>query len=412
MFITKRDFIIFILLCVIFYNSQIPSYIVPVQNVGVVRSQEQTHMSIEYHGNYVFVKNMEVAAGVFSELTTVTMVTQSDFRFLDNLLSLALLWDGPISVAVFAPADEYGAVMDHIQFVRTCFVNSPHVREKVSFHLYFDTHHIPRDFAGRLLVYRKQIKCESLVGRIFFDFNPILGNVSAVNFAVDQMVLPKAPELAKKMIVKSRRHYPINVGRNLARSMAHTHYVFVNDIELYPSSGVVREFFGALRREVLRGAGGEACPERQDTPYWPILCLHPPATHTSLPTKPRVFVLPVFESASPERVLTKYQLRTLYKQKVVKVFHAGFCTSCHRIPRFDEWLRSNGGGVFGEALREGPFRHWEPMYIGTKEDPPYYEMQAWEDKSDKMIQAGGIKYCLFIIFIMCFTGNHHVSSEL
>ena len=36
--------------------------------------------------------------------------------------------------------------------------------------------------------------------------------------------------------------YPINVGRNIARESANSHYVFPSDIELYPNPGLIPAF--------------------------------------------------------------------------------------------------------------------------------------------------------------------------
>lgn len=42
--------------------------------------------------------------------------------------------------------------------------------------------------------------------------------------------------------------YPINVGRNIARESATTHYLLASDIELYPSPGVINDFLDMIRR--------------------------------------------------------------------------------------------------------------------------------------------------------------------
>lgn len=50
--------------------------------------------------------------------------------------------------------------------------------------------------------------------------------------------------------------YPVNVGRNLARDAALTHFVLASDIELYPSSGLVDGFFDMIEEnpaEFLNG---------------------------------------------------------------------------------------------------------------------------------------------------------------
>lgn len=42
--------------------------------------------------------------------------------------------------------------------------------------------------------------------------------------------------------------YPVNVGRNVARESAPTHYVLASDIELYPSPNLPAKFLEMIRR--------------------------------------------------------------------------------------------------------------------------------------------------------------------
>lgn len=42
--------------------------------------------------------------------------------------------------------------------------------------------------------------------------------------------------------------YPVNVGRNVARESAVTHFVLASDIELYPSPNLVNKFLEMIRR--------------------------------------------------------------------------------------------------------------------------------------------------------------------
>lgn len=44
-------------------------------------------------------------------------------------------------------------------------------------------------------------------------------------------------------------------------------------------------------------------------------------------------------------------------------------------------------GIFHIGKRVGYFVHWEPIYIGSHEDPHYDERLSWEGKSDKMTQV-------------------------
>ena len=42
--------------------------------------------------------------------------------------------------------------------------------------------------------------------------------------------------------------------------------------------------------------------------------------------------------------------------------------------------------------RVHPYHHWEPIYIGTNEEPWYDERLTWEGRADKMDQ--GFRLCL------------------
>jgi len=37
--------------------------------------------------------------------------------------------------------------------------------------------------------------------------------------------------------------------------------------------------------------------------------------------------------------------------------------------------------------REYPHHRWEPLFIGTRDDPLYTEEMSWEGKQDKMAQV-------------------------
>lgn len=71
-------------------------------------------------------------------------------------------------------------------------------------------------------------------------------------------------------------------------------------------------------------------------------------------------------------------------------FHKKVCPGCHNVPRSKEWLQApetEGLHVFHIGKRMGYFVHWEPIFIGTHEDPLYDERLSWEGKSDKMTQV-------------------------
>ena len=106
--------------------------------------------------------------------------------------------------------------------------------------------------------------------------------------------------------------YPVNVGRNIARETANSHYIFPSDIELYPSPGLIP----AILKMVT--SGEEEALKRSN---------------------PRVFVSSIFEIKEghdlPE---TKAELVKLLKSKVVIPFHKLVCSQCHSIPKAQEWI--------------------------------------------------------------------------
>ena len=55
--------------------------------------------------------------------------------FLDNLVLLAAAWDGPISVAIYAPGSDFETATQSIAYLRHC---NAEIRQKVSFHFVFE----------------------------------------------------------------------------------------------------------------------------------------------------------------------------------------------------------------------------------------------------------------------------------
>ena len=98
-------------------------------------------------------------------------------------------------------------------------------------------------------------------------------------------------------------------------------------------------------------------------------------------------------------------LKLFSKMKVGKLksglavpFHQKVCSYCHSVPKSKEWLEANitdGLHVFHIAKRHKPYQRWEPIYIGTQNDPLYDERLTWEGKSDKMTQVKPISHHQF-----------------
>ena len=117
--------------------------------------------------------------------------------------------------------------------------------------------------------------------------------------------------------------YPINVGRNIARESANSHYVFPSDIELYPNPGLITAFLQMVTN------GNEESLNRAN---------------------PRVFVSSIFEIKEGHSLPNnKQELLNLLNSKVVIPFHKMVCTQCHAIPKAKEWMSNQ---VSGKTLQK------------------------------------------------------------
>lgn len=100
----------------------------------------------------------------------------------------------------------------------------------------------------------------------------------------------------------------------------------------------------------------------------------------------------------------KNELKILFDSNKLRWFHQEICSECHKVPLADLWLQdlSLKMHIHSSVKRQRLFHHWEPIFIGTNDDPFYDERLNWEGKSDKMTQA----------YIMCLLDyNFNVLSN-
>ncbi|KAL9876410.1 beta-1,4-glucuronyltransferase 1 isoform 1-T4 [Glossina fuscipes fuscipes] len=276
--------------------------------------------------------------GVLKCHEAVTYTTHSDYTFLDNLVPLLERWNAPISIAMHAPGTDFQPTLDSIKYLRGCLPESNLVRMFVTFHIFFSTKHIPKTVPKHYAVLKTGYNCSLPAPYV---------NVSLGHLYKTQ----------KKLL------YPVNVGRNIARDAATTHFILASDIELYPSPGLMKKFLEMIARN-------EAYLHR---------------------TAPRVFPLSIFEVESSAPVpRDKTELQEFLRTGKAIPFHKRVCASCHGVPKSKEWMAANETDdlcVFHIGKRTGYFVHWEPIYIGTHAEPHYDERLSWEGKSDKMTQG-------------------------
>lgn len=269
---------------------------------------------------------------------TITYTTHADYTFLDNVIPLLERWNAPISIALHAPGTDFPPTLNSIKYLRNCLPESHLVRYYVTWHIYFSSKHIPKTVPKYNKALDAPINCSL--------------PVAYANVSTNAMY-----KTQKKLL------YPVNVGRNIARDAALTHYILASDVELYPNPGLVRKFLEMVARN-------DSTFQRKN---------------------PKVYPLSIFEVESSAPVpKDKTELQELLKGGKAIPFHKRVCSSCHGVPKSQEWIAANETeelGVFHIGKRVGYYVHWEPIYIGTHADPHYDERLSWEGKSDKMTQG-------------------------
>lgn len=172
-------------------------------------------------GNYWVLYNYVRASKAFRCNETLTYTTHGEFTFLHNLEPLLKRWQGPVSVSVFAPGDDYMSALQAILYYREC-IGTSLVKDYATFHIYFPFAHMP--------------------------------NTSL--FTQDELAKVRANCDVKPAVIEDQVNtyrnwsdldYPVNVGRNIARETANSHFIFPSDIELYPSPGLIPSFLEMIR---------------------------------------------------------------------------------------------------------------------------------------------------------------------
>ncbi|XP_022821529.1 beta-1,4-glucuronyltransferase 1-like [Spodoptera litura] len=289
-------------------------------------------------GEYWVLKNyVRANHGPVQCYETITATTHCGFEFLDNLVPLVERWMAPISLAIHAPGTDMLPSVNSIRYLRDC---SGHdlVQQFVTFHIFFSNKHIPENIPNADELLKTPYDCA--------------------------LPAPYAVNSSSTYKEKMNLLYPVNVGRNIARAAALTHFLLPLDIELYPSPFLVPQFLNMIARN------------------------EPPLSTSN---KPRVFPLSLFEidkQYSPPQ--TKLELQGMLKNKTAIPFHKYVCPTCHNIPRGNEWMAKPETPlmeVFYVGKREKKYSHWEPIFIGTHADAYYDDRLSWEGKKDKMTQA-------------------------
>ena len=103
-------------------------------NAATVCTNKDTSPRAEMRdGDYWVLTNYVKAAAKFHCNESITYTTHCDHTFLDNLEPLLVRWQGPISVAIYAPGTDYKRALDAIFYYRSC------TKTNLVFKVYADT---------------------------------------------------------------------------------------------------------------------------------------------------------------------------------------------------------------------------------------------------------------------------------
>lgn len=111
--------------------------------------------SIKQRGDYWVLYNYVKAEQSFHCYESITYTAPADYTFLDNLIPLVERWKGPISVALYAPGDDFHATVDSITYLRNC--ETPLIKQYVSFHIFFEGKHSPKQVIIYLILLRNAV---------------------------------------------------------------------------------------------------------------------------------------------------------------------------------------------------------------------------------------------------------------
>ncbi|RXG53947.1 Beta-1,4-glucuronyltransferase 1 [Armadillidium vulgare] len=171
-------------------------------------------------GNYRVLQNYVKATETFLCNESVTYATHGQLGFLHNLVEIASRWQGPISVAVYAPSESFQKTLDVIFHLRECGHNE--VKKLVTFHIFFDSDRMPNVIPKPNELLNPNINCSIKLHDIdYWNSSHHLNEFL----------------------------YPVNVARNVAKSNSATYFYFTSDIELYPSLNIIPELLRENKQE-------------------------------------------------------------------------------------------------------------------------------------------------------------------
>ncbi|XP_065346088.1 beta-1,4-glucuronyltransferase 1-like [Cloeon dipterum] len=174
------------------------------------------HGKLDQSGTYLTLSNVIVALhneNVLKEPLCVAI--QSSFDQLHKLPDFVSTWPGPVSLAVFAPGDEFLLAISYAKYLRACF---PAIKAQVNWHFAF-----PIDYQAN----------EHSIGQVWRDM--ALNCSQNQNETLVRVQERLSPEAREDISAKRKNHklpYPQNLMRNLARQHCLSEWVMCPDIDM------------------------------------------------------------------------------------------------------------------------------------------------------------------------------------
>lgn len=124
----------------------------------IICEDKSIYQSFKQRGDYWVLYNYIVGSEQVGCAESITYATHGDYTFLDNLPILIERWQGPISIALYAPGYDFHATLDSIAYLRRC--ETPLISKFVNFHIFFGNRDFPE--VVRFVVFFYELKFNSL----------------------------------------------------------------------------------------------------------------------------------------------------------------------------------------------------------------------------------------------------------
>lgn len=112
-----------------------------IKSINIECDDTPLYTSFKQRGDFWVLYNYIKAVKEFRCNESITYTTHGDYMVLDSLSDLVERWQGPISVAVYAPGNDFNATLESIAYLRYC--KNDLIRIFVTFHLFFGYKDIP-----------------------------------------------------------------------------------------------------------------------------------------------------------------------------------------------------------------------------------------------------------------------------